>query len=159
MQEKSITSTYYIYKVEELPEEEQKLVEMAREATYSSYAPFSNFKVGAVVLLDDGKTTIKGCNQENVAFTAGICAERSAIFAAGAQHPEIGIKTLCIAARDIHDNFVKSPIVPCGSCRQAISQVEKRYGHGIRILLVGRDEIYVFNSIKDLLPLTFESLE
>ena len=95
-----------------------------------------------------------GANQENAAFPSGLCAERTAIFAAQAQHPEFSIETLAIAARN-DNGFMKDPITPCGSCRQVILEIEDRYKQPVRILLYGTGGVYVLNSVKDLLPFSF----
>ena len=86
---------------DELSKEEQHLVEKAIDATSRSYAPYSKFRVGAALLLENG-TEIIGCNQENAAYPAGLCAERTAIFSAGAQYPDVPVKMLAIAARTPH---------------------------------------------------------
>jgi len=109
--------------------------------------------VGAACLLADGRIVI-GANQENAAFPSGLCAERSAIFAAQSNYPEQPITTLAIAARNEH-GFLKSPISPCGACRQVILEIEDRYKQPVRILLYGEDGTYCFRSVKDLLPFSF----
>ncbi len=139
--------------VDDLSEEERKLVEKACEATKNSYAPYSKFNVGAAVLLKNGKI-ITGANQENAAFPSGLCAERTAIFAAQANYPDQPITVLAIAARDANGLRAK-PVTPCGSCRQVVLEVEERYKQPVEILLYGRSGIYRIKSIKDLLPLSF----
>lgn len=139
--------------LDELSEQEQQLVNSAIAATANSYSPYSNFAVGAALLLADG-TEVRGANQENAAFPSGLCAERSAIFAAQSQHPELAIITIAIAAGNGR-GFTKEPIVPCGQCRQVILEMEDRYKQPIRILLYGTDGIYVINTVKDILPLQF----
>jgi cytidine deaminase len=105
-------------------------------------------------LLADG-TIQRGCNQENAAFPAGICAERSAIFAAGAQHPEQAVKILAIAARDTQGELTQEPVSPCGTCRQVMIETEKRFGQPIHILLYGQRCVYVMDGIHNLMPLSF----
>lgn len=139
----------------ELSVEDQKLLKMAIKATDNSYAPYSKFHVGAALRLDDG-TTIIGANQENAAFPAGLCAERSAIFAANAQFPERKIIALAIAARN-DDGLTTEPVAPCGTCRQVMLEVETRYKQPIRILLYGTNGIFVMNSVRQILPLQFTS--
>lgn len=141
------------YSVEELPDKDRELVEKAKQATENSYAKYSNFNVGAAVRLSDGRIVI-GANQENAAFPLGLCAERTAIFAAQAQHPELSIETIAIAARN-ENGYVKTPISPCGACRQVMLEVEDRYKKPMRILLYGTDGVYSINSIKDIMPLAF----
>lgn len=139
--------------VDDLSETERKLVEKACEATKNSYAPYSKFNVGAAVLLKNGKI-ITGANQENAAFPSGLCAERTAIFAAQANYPDQPITILAIAARDAN-GLRDKPVTPCGSCRQVVLEVEERYKQPVEILLYGRSGIYRIKSIKDLLPLSF----
>lgn len=139
--------------MDELTDEERLLVERAREATRNSFAPYSNFHVGAALLLKNGKVII-GANQENSAFPSGLCAERTAVFAAQANYPDQPIMMLAIAAADC--NGLRSrPVSPCGSCRQVILQIESRYNQPVEILLSGTDKILRFKSIKDLLPFSF----
>lgn len=140
-------------KMEELSDEERKLVESAIKATENSYAKYSNFHVGASVLLDDGRMVI-GANQENAVFPVGLCAERVAIFAAQANYPEHAILKLAIAARN-QNGLMAKPVSPCGSCRQVILEMEERYNQPIRILLYGTEGVYAINSVKDILPLCF----
>jgi len=140
--------------LDELSDIDRSIINMAIEATDTSYAPHSHFRVGACVLLADG-TIQRGCNQENAAFPAGICAERSAIFAAGAQHPEQAVKILAIAARDTQGELTQEPVSPCGTCRQVMIETEKRFGQPIHILLYGQRCVYVMDGIHNLMPLSF----
>ena len=140
--------------LEELSQEEQRLVELAIEATNRSYAPYSHFHVGAALLLNNG-IEIMGCNQENAAFSATLCAERSAIFAAGAQYPDVPIKILAIAARTPNGELQAEPVSPCGICRQVIIETETRFKQPVRLLLYGRDKIYIVDGIQQLMPLSF----
>ncbi len=153
MKDLRIEISYKFAQPEELSEEDQELVELAKKATNNSYANYSHFNVGAAIRLEDGSTMI-GANQENAAFPSGLCAERTAIFAAQAQHPELSINTLAIAARNVN-GFLSDPISPCGACRQVILEIEDRYKKPVRILLYGTEGIYVLNSVKDLLPFSF----
>ena len=134
---------------EELSEADQHLIQRAVEATGNSYSPYSRFRVGAALLLANGEEVI-GANQENAAFPSGLCAERSAIFAAQSVYPDQAVTTLAIEY-----GLMRDPIVPCGACRQVILEIEDRYKQPIRILLYGTAGVYVINSIKDLLPLQF----
>lgn len=153
MTEKNITTKIQVYSYSELTEEQKNLVDLAKEATKSSYAPYSNFNVGAAILLENG-VAIKGANQENAAF-AGICAERSAIYNAGANYPGVGIKSIAVTAFT-RGAFVKEPCAPCGVCRQALIEFEKNADFPMEVLMVGNDTIYRLNSVSDLLPLTFK---
>lgn len=139
--------------LEELNTDDRELVEAAIKATDNSYAKYSNFRVGAALRLGDGRVVI-GANQENAVFPLGLCAERTAIFAAQAQYPDQPVTSLSIAARN-EDGLVKSPVTPCGSCRQVILEIEERYKQPIRILLYGTDGVLVVNTVRDLLPLCF----
>ena len=153
MKEKEIISKVRIYDYEELTDADRELIDKAKDATQTSYAPFSKFCVGAAARLSDG-TIVTGSNQENAAFPSSLCAERTALFYANARYPEKSVEELAIAAY-AHGTFLKSPMPPCGACRQVILGVEERYGRPIRILLFGEEGTYVVDSIKALLPLQF----
>lgn len=148
-----IEAIVHLCEMNELNEEDRQLVEAAKQATDGSYAPYSKFLVGAAARLQDG-SIVTGANQENAAFPSGLCAERTALFAAGAQHPNSPVVALAIAARKGR-RFLNRPISPCGACRQVISGVEDRFGIPIRILLYGTDGILVSDGIAPLLPLRF----
>lgn len=152
MTEKNITTKVQVLAYNELNQDDKNLVDLAKEATKSSYTPYSHFNVGAALLLDNG-VMIKGANQENAAF-AGICAERSACYNAGANYPGVGIKKVAITAFQNGD-FVKEPCAPCGVCRQALLEFEVQADHPMEVILVGRDTIYRLESIKSTLPLSF----
>lgn len=139
--------------MEELTEEDRELVEKAIEVTCNSYAPYSNFHVGAAVRLRDG-SVITGANQENAAFPSGLCAERSALFAAQSQRPDQPVMALAIAARN-SEGLVAQPISPCGACRQVILGIEDRYKQPVRVMLYGTEGVYILNSAADLLPFSF----
>ncbi len=139
----------------ELTDNEAALIKEAKEATYRSYAPYSNFHVGAAALLDDG-TIVSGSNQENCAYPSGTCAERTTIFYANSRYPDKAITTLCIVARDTSGNFITRPISPCGACRQVLIETEKRGGKPMRILLYGTEECYIIASAVNLLPIQFD---
>jgi cytidine deaminase len=139
--------------LDELAADDQELVQKAMKATDNSNAKYSHFRVGAALLLEDGSVVI-GANQENAVFPLGLCAERTAIFAAQAQRPDQSILKIAIAARN-ENGFMANPVSPCGSCRQVILEMEERYEQPIRILLYGTTGVYVINSVRDLLPLCF----
>lgn len=153
MEEIKLQTTFCFAQPEELSEDDKQLVERAIEATASSYSPYSHFAVGAALRLSDG-TIVIGSNQENAAFPSGLCAERTAIFAAGATHPDKAVTALAIAARN-EAGLTAEPVSPCGACRQVILEVEQRYDCAVRILLYGTNGVYIINSIRDLLPLCF----
>ena len=152
MTEKNFVTKIQIYSYNELNAEDKKLVDLAKEATKASYAPYSNFHVGSALLLNNG-VIIKGANQENAAF-AGICGERSACYHAGAYYPGEPIKKIAITAFT-KGSFVSSPTAPCGMCRQALLEFETQAGQPIEVLLAGNDKVYKLDSIKSLLPLAF----
>lgn len=138
----------------ELSKEDNELVELAKQATAQSYAPFSNFHVGAALRLKNG-VVVTGCNQENSVTPLTLCAERVTIFSSQAQYPDTPITSLAIAARNVDGEFVTDPISPCGSCRQVILEHEVRYGQPIRLLLYGKSGVMIVDSVKSLLPLSF----
>lgn len=153
MKDLTIQAVIKVYQYNELSEEDRRLIDMAKEATKRSYAPYSKFSVGAAALLANGEI-VTGTNQENAAYPSGLCAERTTLFYANSQYPDQAVKTLAIAARTEND-FLDSPIPPCGACRQVILETEKRYNQPIRILLYGKENIYLIEGIEDLLPLSF----
>ena len=154
MEERVLKSTIHEAQMDELSDTEQTLVQSAIAATSHSYAVYSHFHVGAAVLLRNGETII-GCNQENISYPAGICAERSAIYAAGAKYPDTPIEMIAIAARNVYGELQEEPISPCGICRQVMIETETRFQHPIHILLYGTKKIYVIDGIQTLMPLSF----
>jgi len=140
--------------LDELDNGTKKLMEQAIAAREMAYAPYSHFRVGAALLLDNG-ITVTGNNQENAAFPSGLCAERVAIYAAGAQYPENVILKMAISARSENHKLDK-PIPPCGACRQAIAEYEIKQHKNIEIYFMGETgEVYKSDSLADLLPLLF----
>jgi len=152
-----ITAKIQICNYNELQQEEKNLIDCAKEACSRAYAPYSQFQVGAAVVLANGEI-VTGNNQENVAFPSGLCAERTALFYANSRYPDQAVKSLAIAAYTQGD-FIDKPISPCGACRQVILETEMRYHSPIRIFLYGKSEIYIIKGINDLLPLAFNTLE
>lgn len=151
-----ITASFSVFSsIDELPNEVQDLMKQAIEVRKNAYAPYSNFKVGCAILLDNGKTVV-GSNQENAAYPSGLCAERVAIFQTGAVYPEAKILKMAItAASEITQ--VNQPIPPCGACRQSISEYEVKQESPIEIYFMGETgEIYRSDSLKNLLPLMFD---
>lgn len=153
MKSQILTTNIQIYRMEECSVAQKELIEAAKEATKRAYAPYSKFHVGAAILLENGEI-ITGSNQENAAFPTTLCAERTALFYTNSQYPDTPVKTIAIAAFTNGD-FTQEVCSPCGSCRQAISEVENRFGKPISIIMVGKDHIYEVESIQDLLPLSF----
>ncbi len=144
----------YEYTWAELDKIDINLLTQARQACTTAYAPYSNFHVGAALLLDNGNI-ILGSNQENAAYPSGLCAERTAIFAAGANFPNQIIRSIAIAACKHNDSCYQT-ISPCGACRQAMLEYENKQKEPIRFLMQGEGEkIYISPSIGNLLPIQF----
>jgi cytidine deaminase len=153
--DKSLAIQYQEYtNWKELPEELHVLVEKAQHVMSSAYAPYSKFAVGASLQLSNGEI-VTGSNQENIAYPSGLCAERVALFYAGANFPEDSVDTLCIVAEgDLVD--INTILSPCGGCRQVMVETEKRQGKSYRVVLISQNGVaIVFNSAADLLPLAF----
>lgn len=140
--------------ISELMAEDALLVEEAQNATALSYSPYSHFSVGAAILLENGKI-IKGANQENASYPVGICAERATLATAQNLYPGVPVIAIALAAKDAEGHFVGQPVTPCGMCRQAIAECEKRYNRAIRIIMSSKDKVLIANEINDLLPAAF----
>lgn len=153
MKEVCLKCLFAVYREEELQGDDLRLVEAAKEAVKRAYVPYSQFRVGAAVLLENGEI-ICGSNQENAAYPSGTCAERTALFYAGARYPDIAVKALAVAAYN-KGQYLSAPIPPCGACRQVILETEMRAGHPLHILLYGTAGTYVTEGISNLLPLVF----
>jgi len=152
----NINTSFSVYKsLEELDDSTKELMIKAIEIRKIAYAPYSKFKVGATVLLDNG-TIVFGNNQESAAYPSGLCAERVAVFQAGSLYPNAKILKIAISATsDI--NPTKRPTPPCGACRQSISEYEQKQKSPIEIYFMGETgEIYKSDSLKNLLPLSFD---
>lgn len=135
---------------------DRKLLEHAINAINSAYAPYSKYKVGAAVELENGKI-VTGSNQENVAFPSGLCAERVAVFAAASQYPDITIKTIAITSK-AEEFPVNTPVTPCGGCRQVIAEYENNQKKKIRMILRGESgKVYLIEGMNNLLPLMFKA--
>lgn len=138
----------------ELNAQEQQAMELAQQAAGDAYAPYSNFLVGAALLLEDG-STFKGSNQENAAYPSGLCAERTALFALSANHPNKKIRLLAVTARRRSDTTFL-PAMPCGGCRQVMAEYEYKQQSPIPVLLQAPDgKFYRFKTVADLLPFQF----
>ncbi len=158
MIDKNISISYKEYSsVGELSAEDRALVEAAIQAQKTSYAPYSRFNVGAAVRLADG-TIVKGSNQENAASPSGLCAERTALFAAGAQHPGVPIVSMAIAGGP-GMTLCDEPATPCGACRQVMAECQMVGGRPISVIMTGARAIWKFDSVDDVLPLIFHSLD
>lgn len=155
MKKRSVTVTYKEYaSVDELPEQDRQLCLAAKDALKSSHSPYSKFRVGAAALLQSGKI-IPGSNQENVAFPSGLCAERVALFAAGAQHPDDPILAIAITASA--ENFaIDSPVVPCGACLQVMAEYERKHQKPIKVILYCLGStVLLADGISNFLPFQF----
>ncbi len=150
-----LTIVYQYDSISELLKEDAFLIENAQEAAKQAYAPYSKFQVGASILLANNKI-INGNNQENAAYPSGLCAERVALFYANAKYPDVAVKTVAVCAFTGSD-FIDFPVPPCGSCRQSLLETEIRFSHPIKMVLAGKNKIFIVNSIKELLPLNFSS--
>lgn len=131
------------------------LVKKAFEAMDNAYAPYSNFMVGASVLLQNG-TVVTGNNQENLAYPSGLCAERVALYYVGANYPKENIDTICIVAKGqlVSEELLLSP---CGSCRQVMIESSMRQNTPIRVIMVNQDNrTIVVDNVEDLLPFAFK---
>ena len=140
--------------IDELNNEDAMLLSEARKVTQFAYAPYSNFKVGALAKLENGKT-VSGTNQENASFPAGICAERTLLSTASSLFPGVGIETIAISYNNLNGKSDR-PVSPCGICRQSLVEFQDRTKKQIRIILSGMEgEVQVIENVKDLLPLVF----
>jgi cytidine deaminase len=157
MKKISFNAEYEVYEDEtQLPPAAKKLLQKAKEACQTAYAPYSNFKVGAAVQLANGEI-VKGSNQENAAFPVTICGERNAVFAAAAQYPGVQIEAVAITAETVSKEL-KKPVPPCGSCRQVLFEYEFRQQQPIQLILQGdAGEVYIVKAVKDILPLLFDA--
>ncbi|WP_290697913.1 cytidine deaminase [Lacinutrix sp.] len=157
MKELKIESKLYVFdNLEDTPKDIQKLMQDAIEARDKAYAPYSRFHVGAALLLDNGEI-ISGNNQENASYPSGLCAERTAIFYAGAKYPNAKIVKIAITAAS-QNQKTKTPIPPCGACRQSIAEYETKQNLPIEIYFMGEvGKVMKSNSLANLLPFGFDS--
>jgi len=156
MKEVKIETTLQVYdNISDVAEDVQSLMSKASEARNNAYAPYSKFSVGAAILLDNGKI-VTGSNQENASYPSGLCAERTAIYYAGAKYPKAKfVKMAIIAGSQIHPTL--TPIPPCGACRQAIAEYEVKQDIPIELFFMGETgKVVRSNSLANLLPLIFD---
>lgn len=156
MQKVKTTTEYILYDtIDELDKVAKGLMAEAVKVREKAYAPYSNFNVGAAILLDNN-ITVLGNNQENAAFPSGLCAERVAIYNAGANYPDSTIKIIAISASS-SKHKVLEPVGPCGACRQSIAEYENKQKQAIEIYFMGEEgQIIKVNSLRDLLPFGFD---
>lgn len=156
MKEITITTQFTVFdSIKDLPNDVFTLMEEAVAIRKKAYAPYSKFRVGVALILDNGKI-IQGSNQENAAYPSGLCAERVAIFYAGSIYPEAKILKMAITAAS-DTNKTTTPIPPCGSCRQSIAEYEIKQDTPIEIYFMGEEgQVYKSASLKNLLPFMFD---
>lgn len=155
MTEKEIRIIYHEAEgINELTEEMCELVMEARKISDKAYSPYSGFSVGAAVRLANGKI-ITGNNQENAAYPSGLCAERTALFYANANFPEVPVEAIAISAHNAR-GIVKEPVKPCGSCRQVMLETEIRFTNKIKIILDGQKSVYIIDGVDSILPMSFK---
>jgi cytidine deaminase len=153
----SIVSELTVYSSQhDMSEEAQQLIQAAKASAFKAYSPYSQFQVGAAVLLDNGKM-IPGNNQENACYPAGLCAERVAFFAAKSQYPDAQVLSIAVVAKRADEETFREA-APCGSCRQVMSEYEVQQKKDITLYMMGPDgTIQESSSIGNLLPFTFTS--
>lgn len=155
MKKKYITTVFEYESEKELPDTYQNIISLAKESMQKAYAPYSNFNVGACVLLENG-VTFTGNNQENAAYPSGLCAERVAMFYANSNYPDVAVKAIAICASN-QNGILQTPVPPCGSCRQVLLESEIRFDSPIEVILVGRNVIQLLKNTSQLLPLNFKN--
>lgn len=153
MEEKSIIINYSQFSFSELEMVDRNLVSESQMAMEGSYSPYSKFKVGAAVLLDNG-IIVRGANQENGSYPVGMCAERVALFYAGANYKDNNIISIAISAKNEKGEFAQA--YPCGACLQVMVETQLRTNKKLRIIVQKNAEIFqVFNGIESLIPFCF----
>jgi cytidine deaminase len=155
MQKKSLTIHFEEFdSMDELPEADRRLLQAAKASLEKAYAPYSGFQVAAAVRLENG-AILTGANQENAAYPMCLCAERVALAAALAAHPQSPVQSIAVTVRYPRKK-VAMPATPCGACRQVIAETEDRFGQAMSVLLQGESgAILKFKAGRDLLPLGF----
>jgi len=159
MKHVSLNLHYLVYDLPgDLHTADQELLKSATDAISNAYAPYSGYKVGAAVLLENGQI-IQGNNQENVAYPSGICAERVALFYAASKFPDVAVKALAVTAT-AEEFEITDPVTPCGSCLQVMAEAEIRFRNSIKVIMHGETgKIYVVEGVNNLLPLMFHANE
>lgn len=132
-----------------------QLVNQALSACDKAYSPYSQFSVGAAVLLENGMVFC-GNNQENASFPAAICAERSALMYAHSNYPQQAVTAIAIVAKT-KGSQTAYPVSPCGVCRQVLLESEKRAGKSIQVILSGVEMVRIFDCVQDLIPFGFDN--
>ncbi len=157
MNRETISFAFEVYdSVEELSVEDAWLLQEARKVTSQAYAPYSQFKVGAIARLTNGES-VTGTNQENASYPVGLCAERVLLSAASSIYPNVPIETMAIRYHNTKGESDR-PVTPCGICRQTLAEYQLRLNHPIRLILSGLEgKIYIIPQSNMLLPLSFNS--
>ncbi|MEM1000322.1 MAG: cytidine deaminase [Bacteroidota bacterium] len=152
----SIHINFQLLEAHELPEDERSLLRKALEISESAYVPYSKFQVGCALQMADGEI-IRGNNQENAAFPSGLCAERNALFYAGAHNKIPGLRKMAIRANSL-EKVIDQPVTPCGACRQVMLEYERIVGQDIVVLMQGKEgKVLKMKGIaKCLLPFGFD---
>jgi len=151
MHTQSFSFSYEVYAgLDELNEADRLLALAAIEAMTGSYAPYSKFNVGAAVRMSGG-AIVRGSNQENMAYPSGMCAERTAMFAAGAQYPDERMEAIAIVASS-GGVMTEIPVAACGQCRQTMSEYTRKGGKPIEVLMIGSKRIYKLADSNMMLP-------
>ena len=157
MTEQEIRISYQQFaSIDELNAEDRELAHAAIEGMQGSYAPYSHFNVGAAVRMSNGQI-VRGANQENAAFPSGLCAERTAMFAAGAKYPDKDMRSLALAG-GLYGRLTDEPATPCGACRQVMAQYQAKAGKPMSVIMVGAKKVWKFEKVDDILPLIFDSI-
>ncbi|HCY01288.1 MAG TPA: cytidine deaminase [Bacteroidales bacterium] len=157
MKRKSLNIQYKEYSnTNDLPEEYKLLAQKAKEAVKTSYSPYSEFAVGAALLLENGEF-ILGSNQENGAYPSGLCAERVALFCAGTTYPNVPVDAMAIAA-SYKGVAVAEPIAPCGACRQVMIETQNIGKRPYKVIMIGANKTVVVDNVSFLLPFTFSDI-
>ncbi len=157
MTHKNITIDFEEYStISELSAEDRELAQAAIEGMRGSYAPYSHFNVGAAVRMSNGQI-VRGANQENAAFPSGLCAERTALFAAGSKYPDKEMQSIALCG-GLYGKLTDEPATPCGACRQVMAQYQAKSGKDMSVIMVGGRKIWKFAKVDDILPLFFDSI-
>ncbi len=155
MKAHTLQTTFRVYDTpDELPPADRNLLALARQSLTHSYSPYSNFKVGAAVLLANGEM-LGGSNYENAAYPLCICAEQSVLASVASRFPGEPVVAIAVTVRN-PNRLIDQPAAPCGACRQVICETEQKNNREIRVILQGEaGPVYVFEKGTDLLPLAF----
>lgn len=157
MTDKQLIINYKEYSsLEELSSEDKELCQAAIAAMNNAYAPYSHFHVGAAVRLSNG-LIIKGSNQENAAFPSGLCAERTALFAASSSYPDKDILSIALCG-GVYGKLGDNIATPCGACRQVMAQYQAKSGKPMSVIMLSGSKIWKFERVDDILPLIFNSI-